>query len=151
MGLKSIFTGLCFLTLASGCLDETDCAAVGCFAQTISLELIDNNGTNLIANGTYELENIVVLRNSNKVNLSSPQTTTEIIFFVTGNKGNNTYEIQLNSNETDILVLNQSIDSPGGKCCPASYLINSANYNGASQQIIRTEFKGSEKLIITKP
>jgi len=129
---------------------HADCATVLCAAQSLSIELVDAEGTNLIANETYSLENIVVSKEDIQVNESGNNMgQTIIIIIISGTEGDNVYQVVLNDSETDTLVLDLKKNSPGSECCSAPFTIKKATYNGAEVEIIRPESQ-MEKIVVVK-
>ena len=131
--------------------DGTDCSLVDCALQSFSIEIVDIDGNNLIANGTYDKSNIIVTKNDNQLN-SNLSTSDEIYFEIRGEVGNNTYLIKLNDSETDILVLNLTTNNQGNECCSPFYTINSALYNNTTIEIDRrnTDFIYDDRIVIVK-
>lgn len=155
--LKSMRIKLLLFTLSIMFLvscDENsraDCATVLCAAQSLSIELVNAEGTNLIANETYSLENIVVSKEDIQVNESGNNMgqTIIIIIIISGTEGDNVYQVVLNDSETDTLVLDLQKNSPGSECCSPPFTIKKATYNGAELEIIRPESQ-MEKIVVVK-
>ncbi len=137
---KLAFLGLTLLFVFS-CDNNSriDCATVVCAQQLLLIELVNEEGTNLITNETYSLENIVVSKDDIQVNDSGNSSTETIIIFISGMEGSSTYEVFLNDSETDILVLNLRKNSPGSDCCSPPFTIEKATYNETDLEIIREE------------
>ncbi|WP_419213008.1 hypothetical protein ACNR9Q_02455 [Maribacter sp. X9] len=125
-----------------------DCAAVSCLAQTASIEYVNANGDNLIANKTYLLKDIRIVKEENLVNTNQETEETQVQFFISGSEGENTYSIELNDSENDILTLNLNMTSPRSECCNPIFEIINATYNGSSIEII-TENNGP-KIVVVK-
>ena len=125
-----------------------DCAAVTCLAQTASIEYVDANGDNLIANKTYSLKDIRVAKGENLINTNQETEETQVQFFISGSEGKNTYSIELNDSETDTLTLNLNMTSPGSECCNPIFEVINATYNGSSIEII-TE-NNVPKIVVVK-
>ena len=128
-----------------------ECYLIDCIAQTFSIELVDSDGVNLITNETYILDNIVIAKNNQQLNLNQIATDDTVYFFVSGKNGNNTYTIKLNETEKDELVLNLTRIKLELECCGPYFRINSANYNGTEVEIIDDDNFNFEKIIILKP
>jgi hypothetical protein len=115
--------------------------------------LNDEDGNNLIENGTYKREDIKVTSNGNlRGEVSSdPEFDTLILIVFSGGAGDVNYEIVLNESETDMLRLNLSILEERGFCRPSDYEVNTALYKGEIQEIIRNNGEyTSEKIILIK-
>ncbi len=142
---------ICFVFLFTGCNDnpKEDCAAVLCASQYLAIELVDIEGTNLIANGTYSLEDIKVLKDNVQVNEFPNPSGALIIIFISGTEGANTYQVSLGDTETNTLVLTLLQNNPGGECCSPLFTITDATYNGQSSEIIKEESQ-MEKIIVLK-
>ncbi len=128
--------------------EVADCAAVSCLAQTVSIEFVDANGNNLIANETYSLSTLAITKGENEVNANQESQETEVRFFLSGTEGENTYTIVLDDSETDVLTLDLNKISPGSECCSPIFEILSATYNGSNIEVI-TEYDNS-KIVVVK-
>ncbi len=139
------------ITFFGGCENNSrvDCSTVLCAQQVLSIELLDTEGVNLIANETYSLENIKVFKDSIQVSQLGNTMNDAILIAVFGEEGNNTYDIFLDASETDILELELSKNNPGSECCSPLFTIEKATYNGADLEIIR-EPSDIEKIIVIK-
>lgn len=132
---------LLFLSMCESNDEDTDtlppnCATVTCLVQTLSIELKDMEGTNLIVNGTYPLEGITVSKESLQMNRFVTTPDSVITFFISGKKGLNSYQIKLNDTETDTLILNLKEKHPASECCSAYFDIIDAKYNGNLTEVI---------------
>lgn len=141
---------LCLVALVASCKqedDELDCSLVDCAFQSFSIELIDMDGTNLLANGTYDKSTIIVSKDGNQVN--SNLNTSEVLYFeVLGDAGKNSYKIKLNDSETDILELDLSGENIRRGCCGPYYQINTILYNGVAQEIPQDDLYFSKITVI---
>lgn len=150
MMVKYIVLSISLLFLMTCDKEETDCAAVSCLAQTFAIEYVDAAGNNLIENGTYSLSDIIVSKDGLQLNNAQQvPSTSELQFFLYGEEGDNNYTINFNNNEADTLLLNLSLESKGGECCPSLFNILKANYNN-----IETEIQGetyATKISVVKP
>ena len=124
-----------------------DCATVSCIAQSLAIEFVDADGTNLIENGTYSIENIKVLKDENQVNQNSSDKA--IFILLSGQRGNNTYQIDFGNSEVDILVLNLGQAGSDDDCCGPSFSINNATYNGEEIEVEIDEQLG-QKITVLK-
>jgi len=147
-----VFLLVCGLLMV-GCDDNggNDCALVDCAFQAFSIEFVDTNGNNLIANGTYQHTEIIVTKDG--VQLNSNQSTSDKLFFeIKGDVGENSYEIKLNDVETDILVLGLSGDNVDHGCCGPYFPITQILYNGEEQDdVSEDELYFKEIIIIKRP
>ena len=152
MNYKLILSVFILLFVSSCKIDDgLDCSLVDCAAgQVISLEFLNSEGTNLISNGTYSLEDIEVTVGTNKLELIEFDADKLVTFFLSEKQGETTYNINFKALEiTDTLVLNLTQTSTAADCCGPYFQINSATYNGESQEIVQMEF-GFEKIVIVK-
>lgn len=152
MNYKLILSAFILLFVSSCKIDDgLDCSLVDCAAgQVISLEFLNSEGTNLISNGTYSLEDIEVTVGTNKLELIEFDADKLVTFFLSEKQGETTYIINFKALEiTDTLVLNLTQTSKAADCCGPYFQINSATYNGESQEIVQMEF-GFEKIAIVK-
>jgi hypothetical protein len=128
---------------------DIDCSLVDCAAQSFTIELIDSEGLNLIANGTYSKDEITVQKGSNDLTLNFIEADF-IFFYPSGEEGNNSYEIKLNASETDILILDLSKMGSGNECCGPFFRINSALFNGVEQEVFEDDISSFEKIVVVK-
>ncbi|MGB7394028.1 MAG: hypothetical protein WA913_06515 [Pricia sp.] len=120
------------------CNDDDLCAIpegtiVDPINQQLSIELINNNGENLIDNGTYAESDIIVIHRgfeiTNSVNRNFESERKVIKIGISGTeRGENVWLIQLNSAATDTLLLD--IEQEMGDCGSISYIPRTAFYNG---------------------
>jgi hypothetical protein len=147
MRVKTYLTGLLSIFLLQCDNTRVDCATVSCIAQSLAIELVDADGTNLIENGTYPIENIEVLKDENQVNQNSSDRA--IFILLSGQRGNNTYQIVLGNSEVDILVLDLIQTGSDEGCCGPAFSINNATYNGRVIEIEIDEQLG-QKITVLK-
>ena len=124
---------LAAVVLLSACKndDGLDCSLVDCMVdQLFAIELLDSQGNNLIENGTFELTKIIVSANGNDLFVNTTTTENYLLFYYKGENGRQTYDIQLNSSETDTLVLDLSKKEGQHKCCGPYFDVDEASYNG---------------------
>ncbi|MEM8507456.1 MAG: hypothetical protein AAF717_06485 [Bacteroidota bacterium] len=134
-----------------GCNDDEgdDCELVDCAFQSMSIEFVDTDGTNLIANGTYEQATIIVTKNG--VQLNSNLSTSDTLFFeINGEVGENIYEIKLTDAETDMLILNLSGENVQTGCCGPYFPITQILYNNQEQEGESDEGLYFERITIVK-
>ncbi|MFT6796727.1 MAG: hypothetical protein ACJART_001871 [Maribacter sp.] len=87
--------------------EQDDCAIVSSAGQTLSIELVNAEGENLITNETYSLETIKVFNGETYVNDFGNVTDKSMITIaISGVIGATAYQVVLNDPETDTLVLN---------------------------------------------
>lgn len=149
MMVKFILASFSLLFLMTCDKEIEDCSAVSCLAQTITLEVVDSEGADLIENGTYPIEHISVAKGENEVNAYQDALATGVQFFLSGTEGENIYTLTLNDAETETLVLNLSIANPGSECCSPIFEIDDATYNGSTIEVINEN--NVYKIIIVKP
>jgi len=138
--LKYLTAVISFFSLIFSCSeDDVDCAAVSCIQDSFQVILTDDAGTNLIDNGTFNPNEITVIRNGeiagNVANMADTGLPSAI-WLTLERAGNTDFEIRLNQTETDMLSLSLFIESTGA-CCGPNFSANSAVYNGVSQTIQR--------------
>ncbi|PQV49456.1 hypothetical protein CLV33_10387 [Jejuia pallidilutea] len=130
--------------------NEIDCSLIDIGPPNIYIELVDANGNNLIENETYIADNITVTFKGyiieNVVFKNVPSVENFIALSVSGSKGDNTFNIHLSENETDILTLNLSEREV--ICSVTFYTINETTYNGEIQTL--KDFNGDYLITITK-
>ncbi len=91
--------------------EQDDCAIVSCAGQTLSIELVNAEGENLITNETYSLESIKVFNGETQVNdFGNVTDTSRITIAISGVTGTTAYQVILNDSETDTLMLNFKIN-----------------------------------------
>ncbi len=138
----SFFTLVLLFLSCGGSDDNNPCSfphgvVIDPIVQSIFIELVDNQGNNLIENGTFLAEDITAEFNGF---LITPVVFTEIeglenliaLNFV-GSGGETTWLINLNEQETDTLVLDLTLNV--GECGFSTYTLNSAFYNGVEQTL----------------
>ena len=148
MKAKLFFLGFLLIFLVQCDNSSGNCDTLVCSAPVLSVELLDANGTNLITNGTYPIEEIKVYKGEDFVYENFNDTEESIIISIYQMGGENTYQISLNSSETDILILNLVKNTSGGGCCSPKFEIESATYNGNSVEVIMDS--GIEKIVVVK-
>ncbi|NER14327.1 hypothetical protein GWK08_12815 [Leptobacterium flavescens] len=136
--MKKISLLLClFLFISCDNSDDLDCALISFAPQLFFIELVDDQGNNLIENGTYVREDIEVFFNDFNVGgATGPEDTSfENLIFLTlmGESGDNEFRIELSDTETDILNLNLTVEP--GICGVSIFTAVSATYNGEVQNI----------------
>lgn len=132
---------------------EDDNIECSCAAPYFSIEIVDNEGTNLFENGTYDINVIqVTAKGASELGLETKENKSEITFSLAyAVEGYNTYTISLNTAEIDTLVISLTQDNPNETCCPNS-TINNVLYNGEQQEIIITnDILRAQKIILVKP
>ncbi|WP_298237346.1 hypothetical protein [uncultured Algibacter sp.] len=131
----------CFL-LVQSCKTNDDIICYGdpIPSRIVFINLVDNDGNNLIENGTYNSDDIEVTfngyTNPDPFFKNNPEFENLILVTVVGNEGDNTYEIQLSNSTTDILSLNLSGEFIGSEACGSIFFKpNTAHYNGIAQTL----------------
>ena len=131
------------IILLNGCEtdDDINCALFDPAPQLFFIELLDNEGNNLIENGTFNANDIVVRFNDfefTQVVFNEVEELQNLISIsLLGDSGDNTYEIVLSETETDTLVLNLSVER---QTCGARFFnLNTATYNEEPQTIIEDD------------
>ncbi|WP_350289755.1 hypothetical protein [uncultured Croceitalea sp.] len=119
-------------------------ASVDAITQSIYIELVNSDGTNLITNNTYSGLDIIAEKNGFIIRPvvfdaaqipSLPESVKDIIVLeLFGQEGANTWSIQLNENETDVLVIDLKHGAPD-ECGFFLFEVLSASYNGISQNV----------------
>lgn len=119
-------------------------ASVDVITQSIYIELVDNDGTNLITNSTYSGLDIIAEKNGFIIRPvvfdtsqipSLPESVKDIIVLeLFGQEGANTWSIQLNENEIDVLVIDLKHGAQD-ECGFFLFEVLSATYNGISQNV----------------
>ena len=127
---------LLFLMTCDKADGVADCSAVSCLAQSVSIEFVDMNRNNLIANETYSLNTITITKGGNQVTEDQGPQEIEARFFLSGTAGENTYSVVLEASGTDLLKLNLNEISPGSECCSPTFGILSATYNGSDIEVV---------------
>lgn len=128
--------------------DDVACLSIDPSDSNLFIDLVNAQGENLIANGTYAAEDIIV--RFRDFETTNPVVTVEgfenfiLVSVLGGVQGNNTFEIVLSDTTTDTLVVNVSVEEGGGECNFTRYTINAAVYNDNTQTI---EDVGSGQLI----
>ncbi|MEM9078086.1 MAG: hypothetical protein AAGC43_13670 [Bacteroidota bacterium] len=134
------FLILSSLLLSCGGDDNDPCDGVitDPIVQSIFIELLDNEGNNLIENGTFPAEDITAEFNGFII---TPVVFTEfeaiknlITLNIVGSEGENTWLINLNEQETDTLVLDLALNTV--ECGFTSFTVISVFYNGVQQTLI---------------
>ena len=149
-----LFVAILVLVFFSACKidDGIDCALVDCATdQIFSIEFKDAEGTNLITNETYKLEDIEITSGDRQLELVPLDTTKLVTFIISRNIGETSYTIKLNSSETDTLVLDtkQQQNTNFNQCCPPLLFIEKAIYNENQKEIVKMD-NGFEKIIVVK-
>ncbi|GAA4280416.1 hypothetical protein [Gaetbulibacter aestuarii] len=151
--MKYWLPALCLLLLCSCDKPkdpEVDCSLYDPFFSNLLIELVDDQGENLIENNTYPADEITI---NYKGNISTnvvfndvPGLENLISMNLFGDAGENTFILNLSDTVSDTLVLNLSIDIP--VCNIPLYTLNTATYNGEVQSII-TE-NGTYRITVVK-
>ncbi|MCM4158680.1 hypothetical protein DHB64_02080 [Antarcticibacterium sp. W02-3] len=129
--------------------DEIDCSLIDIAPQLFYMEYIDEDGNNLLDNGTYDREEIEVTLGG--VVMGEVYTHPEKSFLVIYEYGQlqnneNDYIINLSSTETDIMQLEYSQKS--GICGTFIYTVEKAIYNGEEMEL--ETYLGNEKITVLK-
>ncbi|GMN09722.1 hypothetical protein MTsPCn9_17650 [Croceitalea sp. MTPC9] len=161
--MKKIVLYIAAFTLILSCStdDGNPCAlpegsSVDVVTQSIYIELVDSNGANLIANGTYNGLDITAEKDGFIIRpvvfdetqfLSLPDSVKDIIVLqLFGDEGENTWLLNLNDNETDELVINLKHGVPD-QCGLFLLEAQAISYDGVSQDIVPFAVFESDPLI----
>jgi len=154
--MRSTFFLFLILVILNSCTEEDNqipLSLCDCATQRFSIEFIDAQGNNLIANETYSIDNIVFLRGFDHVNFYFNEAS-GYLEFEGFNVGENNYEIRLNDSETDTLFLDASLPTTMGEesCCSPFLNIDLARYNNILVEIDRGDenFAFDDKIVIIK-
>lgn len=155
--MKSIYTCLLLSFFLFSCNTDDNDAEVACpleipvFANLL-IELVNAEGENLIENGTYIPANITIDSNGNtltNVVLTNVEGLENFIAIgLSGEDGDNTFEINLSGTETDILVLNISREEIGDLCPQTVFELNAVIYNDVSKET--QDFGGDILITVVK-
>lgn len=145
---------LFIIFLNNGCdfsQEGTDCSLVDCaVGQLFSVELIDNDGYNLITNGTYAISEISITTNESEIDLI-PFNSNDFLNFIVENKsGENIYTIQFSESEIDTLNLNLVELDQTSVCCGPYYAFQNVTYNDVNHQILPNENDDLFKITVVK-
>lgn len=148
-----VFVFLVMIVFSCQSNDEIDCSSyLTVPTKSLFIKLVDNNGNNLIENETYIADDIKIVFNgytNNQVVFKNvPGIENLIVLNIFGNEGNNTFNIQLSDNETDILILNLDTEEPTNPCGFTFFKLNSATYNDVVETI--EDFNGEYLITIVK-
>ena len=145
---KLLFLGfILFLFAACNPSDKTDCDLVDCAFQTFSIAFVDDEGTNLIANGTFSETDVSVSKNDNQLSFNVSQEN-QIFFEAAGEQGENTYIIRLSQSRTDEMVLDLNRKGSGNECCGPFFDVSSAAYTNSTDVLIETKSFVTEFTIV---
>jgi hypothetical protein len=130
--------------------DEIDCSVIDIAPQLFFIEYLDEDGNNLLDNGTYVPEEIEVTLDD--VAMGEVYTHTEesfLIIYEYGGLQNNEsdYIIKLSSTETDIMQLEYS--QKAGICGTHIFTVERAVYNNVEMDL--ENYMGNEKITVIKP
>lgn len=129
-----ILTLFLFNSCTNNNQDEIDCRLFDPVIQHLLVELVDENGINLLENGTFDKETIKIRLNSAEFQATKLDIFENSIAIQLLEQGAKTYEIVLSETETDTLVLDLSIREQ--ICGFQFYNLDKAIYNGEAQTII---------------
>ncbi len=117
------------------------------------VELVSTDGENLIENGTFKSNEIVLRYKESKITGSVFENVEGLKNVITmnlfGDDGDNTFLIDLSMSVTDTLVLN--LTKTVNECDIADFSLNSATYNGLVKTLLPfNEHGDSEKITVIK-
>lgn len=142
---------LLFLLIFSSCQsdDPVDCSVIDIAEQTFYIGLQNEQGENLLLNGTYNPEEIEITANNGDVNFRI--ITEDEAAYIALNEAilfrlNSEYEIHLSPEVTDIMEIEFSREQ--GICGTSIYTATKLTYNGEEQTI--EEFRSNQKVMIIK-
>ncbi|MFH4966634.1 hypothetical protein V8G61_00400 [Gaetbulibacter sp. M240] len=131
--------------------EEIDCSLYDPFLSNLIIELVNDQGENLIANNTYLADEITVSFNgyisTNVVFNNVPGLENVITINLFGTSGDNTFMIHLSDTVSDTLVLNLSVDM--SVCNIPLYTLNQATYNGEIQMVSQND-SGNYRITVAK-
>jgi hypothetical protein len=148
------------LLLLCGCNDddkEDPCFLNGVVIDPIVrnffVELVNADGENLIENGTYKSDEIVLRHKESKITGSVFENVEGLENIITmnlfGDDGDNIFLIDLSASVTDTLVLN--LTKTVSECGIADFSLNSASYNGMEKVLLPFNANGdSQKITVIK-
>lgn len=129
--------------------DGIDCSLLDIAPQLFFIEYIDEDGHNLLEDGTYVHEEIEVMVDGEVMGevYSFPEKTF-LIIYEHGQLQNNDsdYIIKLSSTETDIMQLDYS--QKAGLCGTQIYTVERAVYNNEEMEL--QNYSGNEKITVVK-
>ncbi|WP_422857983.1 hypothetical protein ACOKFD_11045 [Flagellimonas sp. S174] len=134
---------LCILCLSCGGNDDDPCSGViiDPIVQSLFIELVDDEGNNLIENGTFPANGITAEFNrfliTGVVFTEVDGLENLITLNFLGDGGETTWLINLNDQVTDTLIVDLSLNE--GECGFSTYTPNSALYNGI-EQVLSVDF-----------
>ncbi|QLG45495.1 hypothetical protein [Costertonia aggregata] len=139
MKINVISIALLFLFLIS-CreVESIDCSLVDCAFQTFSITFVDGDGNNLIENGTYTINDIMVSKNGDQLSFNASEDN-KILFETAGQQGDNIYEIKLSESRTDVLILDLDRRDSRNECCGPFFDVNNAIYENSSNLVVETD------------
>ena len=128
--------------------DDINCSAASFAVQEFHIEVVDEDGNNLLANGTYDIEEVQVKVNNQVVStIRENQDEVLIAIFENGAEARNNldYEVILSPEEIDILKLHYSFEEAA---CTKIYTAEKAIYNGKEIEIQTTS--GNQRITVVK-
>lgn len=141
-----------FLFSCSSDDPEVSCDFIQAIGSNLYIDLVNEQGENLIENGTYNPDDIIINFNGSVFTGAVFTEVQGIENFITigvfGEDGDNTYEIRLSDTETDTLILNLTREETGGPCSQFVFILNSVAYNGEIQEI--EDFGGDFLITVVK-
>lgn len=146
-----LFTLLFVVTLISCSSedDEIDCGVIDMVPEVFFIEYLDNEGNNLLDNGTYIHEEIEITVDGEVVGevfTNTEETFLIIPEFNAVQKNESEYLIKLSPTETDVMQLEYSEET--GICGHHIYTVENAVYNGEDMELER--YGGNEKITVIK-
>lgn len=136
--MKFLFLILFSIILMTSCDDDVDCIIDEDLNKKLFIELTDINANNLVENGTFRGENIIIRSTDiefNFVNNDNPKFENLLCIKPTGPEGKLTYDIQLSETKTDNLTVNLTNLAPDSPCSYKPFSIDSVNYNDKEQTL----------------
>lgn len=129
--------------------DEIDCSLLDIAPQLFFIEYTDEEGNNLLEDGTYVHEEIEVTVNGVVMGeVYTLNAKTFLIIYEYGQLQNNEseYLIKLSPTETDIMQLDYS--QKAGLCGTHIYTVERAVYNDEEMEL--ENYSGNEKITVVK-
>ena len=136
--MKKILTFIIIVFLFSNCSNDDDngidCSLFDPVIQQLFIELVDENGDNLLENGTFNIEQIRIRFDNTEFQVVELGFIENVIPIQFVSQGENIYEIILSDTETDILLLDLSLRE---EICGIEFFdLETVTYNGEEQMII---------------
>lgn len=149
--MKQITLILLAIICINSCSSDDSVACFAVVRPSLLINIVDADGQNLIENGFYTADDIVI-RNDNSEFPAIPDPTNDSIgnfiqIPIVGNDGINNFLIEFSENETDTLVLDLQVELSDPVCNSFSTSLEEAIYNEQPTEV--TTFSDNFNSIIT--